>query len=449
MKHFYTEKRIFLFIIVISIMAFLSTNYIYKNGFNGPPIRSDGKGYYVYLPSFFIGHSFQVQTDEYTPYWYVLENGNVVDSYPMGTAILQIPFFLAAHAFTLLSDPAAADGWSAAYQAGNIVSAIVYYAFGIFFLYQILRRYFDSRVSIAACVLISIGTNLFNYLTHDASFSHIYSFSVMVFFLYHLVTYEEDKKEFFEGGGIRKTLNLMVFGILAGIIFLVRNTNIVYVLLYVFYGVDSIAAFRKRLAEIVKPANSLPVLIAGAVVISPQLIYWKKVTGHFLFVSYQGTDLFDWLSPHIWNVLFSVRKGALFWCPLLIFAVWGIGVKNEKLANIRVAGIIFFLLNLYIISSWYCWPYGGSLGQRPFIDSYGLMAVYLANFLEMLSLKIEHAKYRAAAKALAVLLFLAVIAWSLCITWGYWVHLIPYDGATLDTLRQFIKYLAGMVKGYG
>lgn len=204
MKCFYKEKRIFIFIIVISLLVFLSTNYIYKNGYNGPPIRSDGKGYYVYLPSFFIEHSFQIQTDEYTPYWYVLENGNVVNSYPMGTAILQIPFFLAAHAFTLLQNPVAADGWSVAYQVGNIMSAIVYYAFGIFFLYQILRRYFDSRVSIAACILISIGTNLFNYLTYDASFSHIYSFSVMTIFLYHLVTYEEDKKEFFKGGGFAK-----------------------------------------------------------------------------------------------------------------------------------------------------------------------------------------------------------------------------------------------------
>jgi len=41
MKHFYAEKRIFVWIVVISILAFLSTNYIYKNGYNGPPIRSD------------------------------------------------------------------------------------------------------------------------------------------------------------------------------------------------------------------------------------------------------------------------------------------------------------------------------------------------------------------------------------------------------------------------
>lgn len=282
-------------------------------------------------------------------------------------------------------------------------------------------------------------------MTHDASFSHIYSFSVLTVFLYHLITYEEDKKDFFRGEGIRKTLNLMVFGVLAGIIFLIRNTNIIYVLLYVFYGVHSVAAFKKRFFEIIKPANSLPIFFAGMVTILPQLIYWKKVTGQFLFVSYQGTGLFDWFRPHIFNVLFSVRKGALFWCPLLIFAIWGIWIQNEKLVKIRTASIIFFLLNLYIISSWYCWPYGGSLGQRPFIDSYGLLAVYLANFLEMFFSKTKCGKYHIAVQIAAGLLLFVLIVWNLCITWGYWVHLIPYDEATLDTLRQFIIHLRGLL----
>lgn len=346
MKRLFAEKRIFIFIILMGIMAMLATNYIYKNGYNGPPIRSDGKGYYVYLPSFFIDHSFQMQTDEFTPYWYVLENGNVVNSYPMGTAILQIPFFLIAHMYTLFHNPVAADGWSEAYQVGNIVSAIVYCSIGIFFLYQVLRRYFSSRISLASCILISLGTNFFNYVTHDASFSHIYSFSVLTVFLYHLVTYEEDKKDFLKGRGIRKTINLAAFGVLAGMILLIRNTNIVYVLLYVFYGVDSAGALKKRFAEIIKPVNSLPIIFAGIVTISPQLIYWKKVTGHFLYVSYRGTGLFDWFRPHILNVLFSVRKGALFWCPLLVFAILGICIKNEKLVKIRTASVIFFLIEL-------------------------------------------------------------------------------------------------------
>jgi hypothetical protein len=40
--------------------------------------------------------------------------------------------------------------------------------------------------------------------------------------------------------------------------------------------------------------------------------------------------------------------------------------------------IVFFLLNLYVISSWECWWYASSFGQRPFVQSYGLMAVPLA-----------------------------------------------------------------------
>lgn len=77
------------------------------------------------------------------------------------------------------------------------------------------------------------------------------------------------------------------------------------------------------------------------------------------------------------------------------------------------------------------------------------MAVYLANFLEMFFSKTKHGKYRIFAASAAGLIFLVIIVWSLCLTWGYWVHLIPYDEATLDTLRQFIMHLAGMIGGMG
>jgi hypothetical protein len=37
---------------------------------------------------------------------------------------------------------------------------------------------------------------------------------------------------------------------------------------------------------------------------------------------------------------------------------------------------------LYVASSWWCWWYGGSLGQRELIDIYPFMAVPLAAFLQ-------------------------------------------------------------------
>jgi hypothetical protein len=45
---------------------------------------------------------------------------------------------------------------------------------------------------------------------------------------------------------------------------------------------------------------------------------------------------------------------------------------------------IFTILNVYILSSWWCWWYGGSFGMRPMIDCYGLLAIWLALFLQYL-----------------------------------------------------------------
>jgi hypothetical protein len=40
------------------------------------------------------------------------------------------------------------------------------------------------------------------------------------------------------------------------------------------------------------------------------------------------------------------------------------------------------MLNIYIVSSWWCWWYGGSFGLRAFIDMYALWAFPLAVMME-------------------------------------------------------------------
>ncbi len=44
-----------------------------------------------------------------------------------------------------------------------------------------------------------------------------------------------------------------------------------------------------------------------------------------------------------------------------------------------VATVIFMPLNLYIISSYCIWWYGGSFGQRPFVESVPIFALGFAS----------------------------------------------------------------------
>src|SRR5210317_2224155 len=103
--------------IILSISAMLAvlTNfYTYENRYNGPPIRSDGLGYYLYLPAIFIHKDpyftflDEPQTKDVTRANYGILQGpaanfglagterGYLNKYPIGTAVMQAPFFFVA-----------------------------------------------------------------------------------------------------------------------------------------------------------------------------------------------------------------------------------------------------------------------------------------------------------------------------------------------------------------
>lgn len=53
------------------------------------------------------------------------------------------------------------------------------------------------------------------------------------------------------------------------------------------------------------------------------------MSGHWVLNAYgaQGEG-FDWLQPEIANVLFSLRGGVFFWCPVLLTGVAGLFVRR-------------------------------------------------------------------------------------------------------------------------
>jgi hypothetical protein len=122
------------------------------------------------------------------------------------------------------------------------------------------------------------------------------------------------------------------------------------------------------------------IAIFAFLVLVPQMIYWKTVTGNWIYYSY-GDQGFFFLNPHLTDVLFSFRKGWFIYTPVMIFAVLGIYLlfRNNKAFFLPV--LILLAVYLYVVSSWWCWWYGGSLGQRELIDIYPVMALPLATVI--------------------------------------------------------------------
>jgi len=109
----------------------------------------------------------------------------------------------------------------------------------------------------------------------------------------------------------------------------------------------------------------------------PQLLFWKAVTGQWVFYSY-GQEKIYWLHPHVLEGLFSYRNGWLLYTPLMALAIAGMFMSFRIDKALSIAVSVVFALHVYIVFSWWCWYYGSSLSIRPMIDLYPLLAFPLA-----------------------------------------------------------------------
>ena len=133
------------------------------------------------------------------------------------------------------------------------------------------------------------------------------------------------------------------------------------------------------------------------------MLYWKESTGHWLYYSYMK-EKFYFKNPHILQTLLGFRKGLLVYCPVLIFAFIGLGSSMKKHAELLLPILLFTLVNIYVVSSWWCWWYGGSYGLRAYIDMYPILAICLAFFIQHVY-KLSNSK-QSIYKVLAVLLIM-------------------------------------------
>ncbi|MDR3444388.1 MULTISPECIES: hypothetical protein [unclassified Dyella] len=423
-------RNIALLVVLTVLAAVFSCVHIYSKHLNGPPIRSDGFGYYAYLPSVFIDHSLELSSalknmpEGATSYAVGINpvngTGRNFNKYAVGTALLQSPFFLSAHVLAgVAGEPQ--TGYSRFYQIANTVSAISYLCIGMIFLFYALRSSYSAGVSLVTVALSVFGTNVFHYATYDASFSHVYQFALTSILLYLLMTARRS--------GARPRRGWVVaVGVVTGLIALTRMTNAPFALLTIAFFVERWSKDRDLKAFVADG------LLAGAcvlLVLFPQLLYWKHLTGHWLVNAYTvvGEDAkFFWTHPALLDFLFSIRKGALLWTPLLILGVIGLPALARRQGMLGWAMILVLALHVYICASWYCWPFGGSFGSRPMVDVMPIFAISAAMIVNQL------ATPRRVAMLTCLVAALVLLNWALM--YSYWHGFIPFDETDLATLLK-------------
>ena len=344
----------------------------------------DVKVYYAYLPAAFIYHDFSLQfvedkKEDLGDIMYLEKSpkGLFYIQTTYGQALLYSPFFFAAHAYALSDDTWEANGYSPPYKIALLISSIFYLALGLYFLKKFLLKYFNTWVTAIALVLIVLATNLYFYSTYEAAMTHAYNFSIIAAFIFCTTRWYE-KTTFW---------NTIIMGFLIGLITLVRPVNLIVLLFFILFGVHSWQSLKERILFLLRSYRWIFImLIIFFILWIPQFIYWKYISGSYLFYSYTDQRFF-FNDPQIYSSLFSYRKGLFVYIPVLIFAFIGIPFLYKKYPGVILPVALVIFLNVYVLSSWCFWWFGGGFGPRSYIDTYAFLAIPMAALVSWLQRK--------------------------------------------------------------
>ena len=341
------------------------------------PIKSDVAGYYVYLPAVFVYHDLNMNFKDKHPeiekagcIFNKTPRGYTSKCYP-GLSLLYLPFFLLAHLAALLFGYEA-SGYSAPYIVAMALHPIFYLGIGLFYLSKSLKVYFADLVVTIVLLILSLSTNLFFYTTFGGNMSHFYIFLLFTLIIWLTIQWHIDFKSKY----------LIMMGALIGLCAISRPTSVIIILFPLLFNIHSLKDVTSKISK-----NILSIFLAifaFITIISILLIYWKYISGNWFYYSYNG-ERFHFDDPHIFEVLVGFKKGWLIYTPVMTFSVVGLfWLKKYDKKQLALPIFIILTLHIYIISSWWCWWYGGSMGMRAMVEQYAILSFPLCAFIQML-----------------------------------------------------------------
>ena len=343
-------------------------------------------GYYLYLPATFIhddvalrDHAWldevMVKHDPSSTLYQLVDgpDGTRVIKYSSGMALAYAPWFFVAH---LIAEPMGyvPDGFSAPYHYVITYGMLAWVLAGLLLFRKVLLHFFSDGWTAVLLALTVLGTNYLHLASLDGTLlAHPFLFTLYAGLVLATLRWHE-----------RPTwMSAAAIGACAGWITLVRPSEGVCVLLPLLWmNSDDFAAKWRMVAAQWKQV--LLMLAAFLLFTAPQLLYWKSVTGQWLFYSYINPgEGFDFASPHLGNYLFSFRKGWFVYTPLMLLAVVGLHALRQRARHLFFPIVVFLVLDMYVVASWTNWWYaGGSFSARSMVPTYVLLALPLGYLLQ-------------------------------------------------------------------
>ena len=374
------------------ILLLVSSNLNWSERFAPGILEADAKGYYAWLPAIFIYNDLHfgffevIEQKHHYPEWRyeyrVNHPAGTTNKYFCGTAILETPFFLIAHWITLVSGRDA-DGYTFWYPVLINVAALFYALAGLYLFGRFLR---DKKIPdpIIAIVIVALlfGTNLFYYTVVEPGMSHAYSFFCVAGFL------RICQRWFQDGAG----KNIVWAAIFLGLIVLIRPVNVL-ITGAILLAAPSWVDFRVGLTNLFKKPQ-VPFISIGILcfccITGIQFLFYYLQTG-LIWIDTYGEEGFNFNGQHFFDFLFSFKKGAFLYVPLLFISLAGFIplIRKDKFQGYWL--IVWLMALVFILSSWWSWWYGGSFGSRVLVEYlpvFGLLLALLLNRYKRFFLKI-------------------------------------------------------------
>lgn len=388
-----------LFLAVSLIESFSQHRWV-----GGDVLKFDPSGYYLYLPAAFIYQdeselAFYPSIDaQYHPSgdvkWYSIyeqpQTKKRLNKYPIGVALGELPFFLITDTWLRYSTQYPRDGYSTPYQFAVGMSTIIWAVLGLVVLGRFLLRTFSATTTLVTLFLVAFGTNLYCYTSYELGMAH-----ALLFLLFACVLNLTER--WYSTG--RSSFSILL-GLALGWIAITRPVDIVIVFIPLFWPLGPnkgrLEFLRKHWKQMMLSA------IAFLCIVSIQMVYWKTVTGHFIYYSYEG-EYFEFRHPHVLDGLFSYRKGWFVYTPLAFIGMLGFFPLFKRNRKILPPLLLFFAASFYLIFSWHQWYYGWGFGCRSLVGALAVLSIPLAALIDYLLKKGTFVKVIAAVAAILII----------------------------------------------
>jgi hypothetical protein len=366
MKKMSKEIKILL-LLLVPILAVMLLHHL-ATGFT---IYSDGIGYYSYVRSGVIDNDlhflneFQFYNASYSKFSNVARGaifnyietpkGYIDTSFLIGNSILWTPFFLTAHASSLALQfaglPIVADGYGTLYELSIGIANLIYGFLAILIMYKFCRKWFTKRTAVLATVTVWYGTGLLWFHAVEPSMSHMNSLLLAGLFAYlwHNTLGKRTEKQWF------------LLGLILGLIYLVRQQDVLIVILPCLELARTV--LKKIKFDVVKKITVDGAIFgAGAILaLLLQLLIWKRMHGTYLVNSYANqTSQYYFSLPQLIPLLFSIESG-MWKIPVMWLSIIGLLLFAHRIKGVAWYFVAVVFAQIIFTSTWSFWNSGFGL----------------------------------------------------------------------------------------